>query len=120
MENPTISAANKKTKTIGCKVTQAEYDEFYAKAKEANMTVSNFFRLAVIANETWIVQRPVVDKDKKLLTHYFGKASNNLNQIAHSLNTANLAGNLSNTECHRAYRELQLIRSILLAELDQC
>ncbi|WP_412760289.1 plasmid mobilization protein, partial [Photobacterium carnosum] len=37
-----------KTKTIGCKVTEEEYDKFVKLADSANLTISEYFRAAIM------------------------------------------------------------------------
>ena len=119
MENPTISAAKvKKTKTIGCKVTQAEYDEFCNKAKLANITVSDFFRRAVIGNATFVVQQKVMTEDQKQLVYLFNKTANNLNQLARAMNLNRKEGKVTPMECLRFLRDLQLIRTYFRDEID--
>ncbi|EGU30973.1 mobilization protein [Vibrio ichthyoenteri ATCC 700023] len=83
----------KKNCRIIFRVTANEKEAFQTKVKEANTTESELLRERVLNDQYYIVARePKASLDKKHLRMLYNKASNNLNQIAHQLNSYNLQG----------------------------
>ena len=111
MDNPTSLAL--RIKTLGCKVTAEEYSKFKDLADLAHISMSDYFRAAIMNNETFVVQREIISKDKRQLIYLFGKTSNNLNQLAKSVNIATKQNKIDNALCLRLLRELQLIQTDL-------
>ena len=111
MDNPTSLAL--RIKTLGCKVTTEEYSKFKDLADLAHISMSDYFRAAIMNNETFVVQREIISKDKRQLIYLFGKTSNNLNQLAKSVNIATKKNKIDNALCLRLLRELQLIQTDL-------
>ncbi|KAE8175732.1 MULTISPECIES: plasmid mobilization protein [Photobacterium] len=109
-----------KTKTIGCKVTEEEYDKFVKLADSANLTISEYFRAAIMNNETFVVQKEIMSKDKRNLIYLFNKTSNNMNQLAKSVNIAHNSGNMNEKLSLQVLRELQLIRIALHTYIESC
>lgn len=86
------------------RLTDADGDVWEDKVRRSGMNQSEFFRTAVVLNETTVVgdasqkkRRAVrtasnVHPDIKRANFLLAQASNNLNQIAHRLNADNKAG----------------------------
>lgn len=57
------------------------------KIKDSGLTASEFFRQAVILNKSEIVQKRIQTQDQKRGLFLLAKLSNNVNQIAHRVNS---------------------------------
>ncbi|WDV47872.1 plasmid mobilization relaxosome protein MobC [Clostridiaceae bacterium M8S5] len=64
-----------KTKRINVRVTEVEYRKIIARAKKANMNVSNYVALSAMKDEIFIY------KNLGDLTHQLSKLGNNINQL---------------------------------------
>lgn len=56
---------------------------------------TEYLRDYVLKNRTTVIARPQASLEKKRMQFLFNKSSNNLNQIAHVLNTARVSGKLN-------------------------
>lgn len=81
------------------------------------MTPSEFFRRAVIDNETIIVAAPVQTEDERRQLFLISKASNNLNQLAHALNYARVKCLLDRKLCIDLLMKLDIICGYLKTTL---
>ena len=84
-------------------------DEYRA----AGVKPSDFFRDAVLNNKTQIVARTPPSSDKRRLIYLFNKASNNLNQLAHTANAAELAGTVTPATYAGILAELQTLADVM-------
>jgi hypothetical protein len=107
------------TKRITYRVSEEDYATYLAKVAEARMSASEFFREAVLKNRTSIVARPSLSIDRQRLLFVVNKTSNNLNQIAHRANSANLKGALSDDKLESMLYQLQIISRYLKATLGE-
>lgn len=107
------------TRRITYRVSEEDYATYLAKVNEAGMTASEFFRVAVLTNRTSVVARPKASIDRQRLLFVVNKTSNNLNQIAHRANSANLKGTLSDSTLETMLYQLQIISRYLKATLGQ-
>ena len=83
------------TRTVSFRLTLPDHAAYLAKASAAGLKPSEFFRDAVLTNRTQVVARVQPSSDKRRLIYLFNKASNNLNQLAHTANAAELAGTVT-------------------------
>lgn len=92
MARPSKPASEKLTKVASFRLTDADYAAYQTKFVASGLNQSEFFRRYVLTNETEVIAKPGPTVDKKRLIYLFGKAGNNINQLAHRLNSDHLAG----------------------------
>lgn len=83
------------------------------KAEEAGVTTREWLEEAILNNRTKIIERPKPSADLRSLVTQINRMGNNINQIAHTLNSAQLAGKLTRDECLEAIKRLDHIRALL-------
>lgn len=76
------------------------------KVDRSGMTTSEFFREAVLNNQTTVRARPVIHPVAREILHHLSKQGNNINQIARHLNLGRRAGELSERDYKTALDEL--------------
>lgn len=101
------------TQTVSFRLSIPDHTAYLAKAKAAGVKPSDFFRDAVLNNKTQIIARTAPSADKRKLIYLFNKASNNLNQLAHAANTANLAGRATPAMYAGILAELQTLADLM-------
>jgi hypothetical protein len=89
-----------------------------AKIEASGLSKAEFFRDVALNNKTVVVARPVASLDKARMQFLFNKTSNNMNQIAHVLNSANSSGKLSEALCKNSLRALEDIAKYLKVALN--
>ncbi len=83
------------------------------KAEEAGMTTRQWLEEAILNNRTRIVERPKPSADLRSLATQINRIGNNINQVAHTLNSAQAAGNLTRDQCLDAIERLDHMRALL-------
>lgn len=73
-----------------CKLDDA--DKWNAKIAASGYNKSEFFRMAVQENRTTVEQRNTINADQRKMLFLLAQLSNNVNQIAHRLNSDHKAG----------------------------
>ncbi len=101
------------TRTVSFRLALPDHAAYLAKAKAAGVKPSDFFRDAVLNNKTQIVARTPPSSDKRRLIYLFNKASNNLNQLAHTANAAELAGTVTPATYAGILAELQTLADVM-------
>lgn len=102
------------TRYIGFRLKIDEYDKFAAKAAQANMSLTEYLRAAILENQTVVVaKQPKASVDKRTLLYFFNKTSNNMNQLAHMANSKNKGGVLNDKTFDRILAALIVIRDQL-------
>ena len=101
------------TRTVSFRLALPDHAAYLAKAKAAGLKPSDFFRDAVLNNKTQIVARTPPSSDKRRLIYLFNKASNNLNQLAHTANAAELAGTVTPATYAGILAELQTLADVM-------
>ena len=101
------------TRTVSFRLALPDHAAYLAKAKAAGVKPSDFFRDAVLNNKTQIVARTPPSSDKRRLIYLFNKASNNLNQLAHTANAAELAGTVTTATYAGILAELQTLADVM-------
>ncbi len=94
-----------------------EYERFAEKVRDSGLTQSEFFRRAVIDNETTVIAAPVQTETERRQLFIVSKASNNLNQLAHVMNYARVKGDIDRKLCIEVMANLDLIARYLKATL---
>jgi hypothetical protein len=110
--------ANGLTVRYSFRLSSAESETFSKKVQESGMMQSEFLRDCVLKNRTTVLARPVASLEKQRMQFLFNKTSNNLNQIAHVLNGAAMAGSVSEARCGEVLENLIWIANYLKAALD--
>ena len=105
--------ADKLTRPVSFRLTEADYAAYLAKVGASGMKPSEFFRDAVLTNRTQVVARVQPSSDKRRLIYLFNKASNNLNQLAHTANAAELAGTVTPATYAGILAELQTLADVM-------
>jgi len=106
------------TEPFSFRLSSTEAVELRAKIAASNFTRAEFLRDAVLKNKTVVVARPKASLEKKRMQFLFNKTSNNMNQIAHVLNSANVSGTLSDPLCAKAVASLEAISRYLKTALN--
>lgn len=101
------------TRTVSFRLALPDHAAYLAKAKAAGVKSSDFFRDAVLNNKTQIVARTPPSSDKRRLIYLFNKSSNNLNQLAHTANAAELAGTVTPATYAGILAELQTLADVM-------
>lgn len=109
------------TKTIAFRVSDDEYQDFDGKCEQAGLSKSEFFRAAILGAAVTIQapRRPAKSPDYRKAESQIRRAGNNINQIAHTLNTAALAGEIADRHAAAAVVMLAKIRRELRAAIEQ-
>lgn len=106
------------TEPFSFRLTKSEGAELRAKITASNLPRAEFLRDCVLKNKTVVVAKPKASLQKSRMQFLFNKTSNNMNQIAHVLNSANLAGTVSNPLCEKTVASLEAIARYLKTALN--
>lgn len=104
-------------KPVAFRLPLHEYERFQQKVAESGLTASEFFRRAVIANDTTVIAAPTETAADRRQLFIVSKASNNLNQLAHVMNYARVKGAVDRELCIELLTKLDLISRYLKASL---
>lgn len=104
-----------KSEIISFRLAPDEFLPFSEKLKLSGMSRSAFFRQIFIDGNVSFTVNAIPDMNYRKLLFYYNKSSNNLNQMAHITNSANLNGQVSEITMRKVLVELITIRNILLA-----
>lgn len=100
-----------KDKVLSFRVSEDEARDFEKRLAESGLSKSNYFREVFINRKAEI---HIKNKDISILVFYFNKASNNLNQLAHQVNSAHFSDKVSESIYKRFLNTLIDIRTLLL------
>lgn len=104
-------ANRKRAKQIAVRVNDAEYEEIMSQVKKSGMTQQEFFIKAI--RETTVTN---LDGLKEVVPE-MKKAGNNLNQIAHKINSGEFPSNTEFEQLRKEYGEVwQLLRQLIHAQ----
>lgn len=118
MARPPKTEKEKLSEVIAWRVTKTVKDELGEQYKESGLTQSEFLRELLEHRKATIVAKPKSSLDKKKITYLYKKSSNNINQIAHSVNTAKLAGKISEPTFLEVARQLDVLNALLKEGID--
>ena len=113
MTSKTKGEAEKLTRPVSFRLTAADHAAYLAKVEASGLKPSEFFRECVLQNRTQVVARVPTSSDKRRLIYLFNKASNNLNQLAHTANAAELAGTVTPATYAGILTELQTLADLM-------
>lgn len=106
------------TEPFSFRLTKTEAQPLRAKIAQAGVNPAEFLRDYVLKNRTTVVARPKASLEKTRMQYVFNKAGNNLNQLAHVLNRANLSGKMTDSACKQALATLERISQYMRAALN--
>ncbi len=107
------------SKPYSFRLPDHEAKELDDKIEASGLTsTSEFIRDYVLKNRVSVIAKPKASLEKKRMEFVFNKAGNNLNQIAHVLNTANITNRLTDQLFKQATQGLDDIARYLKAALD--
>ncbi len=107
------------TRRINARLTEAEHALIEEKRAAAGMNASEFFRECVLTNRTQIVARPQASGDRKQLLYAVNKVGNNLNQLAHAVNTAHMTERVSEATYLSVLDHLRWFQQYLKGMVDR-
>jgi hypothetical protein len=96
---------------VAFRLTDAEKAPFDEMMKEAELNQTDFFRQLVL-NKSPVIYKSEVDVARLLF--YFSKSSNNLNQLAHSVNLSWKKGIITERLYRRFLNDLINIRELMM------
>ncbi|MBZ2436538.1 plasmid mobilization relaxosome protein MobC [Xanthomonas perforans] len=99
----------KLTRPVSFRLTDADHAAYLAKVEASGLKPSEFFRECVLQNRTQVIARVPTSTDKRRLLYLFNKTSNNINQLAHAANAAELSGKATGETYSGILAELQAI-----------
>lgn len=111
--------ASRLGKPISFRVPPEVEEQFRAKAEASGMSQADFLRECVLNNRTKVIARPAQSGDRKLLLYAINKIGNNLNQLAHAANAANLTGRVSEPTYRAILDHLQWVERYLTGILGR-
>lgn len=114
MARPRKTEEEKLGPTISFRVNKKDFADFEGKRLAAGMDKSKFYRDNVHNNTTQVIARPLPSSDAKRAVFLLQKASNNLNQLTHRVNTANKAGKLNETTFSMLVDQLQQLNQFVI------
>ncbi|MDM0036736.1 plasmid mobilization relaxosome protein MobC [Variovorax sp. J22P271] len=100
-----------KTRVVSFRISALAHAQITFKAEEAGISTRAWLEQAILGNRTQIVARMTPHHELKPLLFQACKAGNNLNQLAHRVNTLRLEGKLTAQECAALLKELQAIQA---------
>lgn len=110
-----MSEKKNKDKVVAFRLSQEDFAQFEEKLASSNMKKSEFFREVFLNANVNITLKAAPSKDLEWLVFLFNKSSNNLNQIAHQINSAHLAGKVSERLYKAVNNALVDVRELLMA-----
>lgn len=96
------AGSSSKSTVVSFRLSPEAHAHLSAKVEESGLSPRLWLEKALIENRTQVVARPKPHPDLKALLFFAGKASNNLNQIAHHFNAQSMKGKLSPETCEKA------------------
>lgn len=105
--------ASTKTAVVSFRIGNEAYDRLTESSARAGVSTREWLEQAILNNRTRIVERPKPSADLLSLATQINRMGNNLNQVAHTLNSAQVAGKLTRDECLDAVKKLDHIRALL-------
>lgn len=115
MARPKKQDSEKLTHTIAWRVTEAVKDRLDGDYRKSGKTQSDFLRDLLEHQKATIVAQVAPSKDLRQLVFLFNKASNNINQIAHRANAAELEG----TADGNTYRGILAALDVIVSEMKR-
>lgn len=105
--------ASTKTAVVSIRIGNEAYDRLMHSSEHAEISTRKWLEEAILNNRTRIVERPKPSADLRSLVTQVNRMGNNINQVAHTLKSAQLAGTLTRDECLEAIKRLDHMRALL-------
>lgn len=102
-------AEGEESKTISFRLSESDAKAFNNKVEASGLSRSEFVREYVLKNKTSVIAKTSASRDKLTLIRLFNKTSNNINQLAKSINIAFKSGKVSEVNYSAILSELQHI-----------
>lgn len=109
-----MAAQSKKTRVLHLRVSEADFAQIDVKLKATGLTVSEFLREVFLNSKITFHVKEAKPKDYQRLLFICNKAGNNINQLAHNVNSAHRRGVLSETVYKKFLNSLVNIEALLL------
>lgn len=109
MARPAKNESDKLTKRVGFRVTENAYNAYMLKL-QGGITPSEWFRDAVMNDQTEIIVRNIQSDDAKAVLIALSHIGNNINQLARATNTALISGMLGDVLASKILAHLSLIK----------
>lgn len=118
-DSPKAKALPEKSVVISFRIPESAYEPYKEAIQKSGLPRSEFFRRLFDENINKVVisEKKIHTEDYNKYLHYVGKASNNLNQLAKLLNTAEKSGRVTKTQYLKGLNTLNSIRLLLLSKL---
>lgn len=110
-----MSEKKNKDKVVAFRLSQDDFAQFEEKLAASAMNKSEFFREVFLNAHVSLTVKSAPSRDLEQLIFIFNKSSNNLNQIAHRVNSAYLTGKVSEQLYKSVTNALIDIRELLLS-----
>lgn len=114
-----MKKAPEKRVYTGFRLTVESRAILFKRAEDSGRSAREWLDEAIISNKSKIIARKKAHPDLKPLLFHVNKAGNNINQIAHHLNTLRREHVIEHTEFKVAMRQLQEIQDALLEALNR-
>lgn len=113
-----MSESKNKTRVVSFRIAEEDIAAYEEKLKNSGVTKSKFFR-EILFDSNATFEAPPKSKDFERLLFLYNKSSNNLNQLAHRVNSAYRKSEVISESLYiKAVNELVLIRELLLAGVN--
>lgn len=119
MTRPEIPEEERLSCLVTFRLTQRDYEAYEKKFKAAGVNKSQFFRDNVLTNKTQVVAKSSVPAVAERACFLLAKASNNINQLAHRINSANLSGALSEETFISIASQLETLNRFMLSQTEE-
>lgn len=104
-----------KDKVVAFRLSSEDFADFENKLSASRMSRSEFFREVFINANVQLTVKAAPSKDHESLLYLYNKASNNLNQLAHQVNSAHVSGHVSPSLYLKYLNALVEVRDLLLS-----
>lgn len=113
-----MSESKNKTRVVSFRIAEEDIAAYEEKLKSSGVTKSKFFR-EILFDSNATFEAPPKSKDFERLLFLYNKSSNNLNQLAHRVNSAYRKSEVISESLYiKAVNELVLIRELLMAGVN--
>lgn len=113
-----MSESKNKTRVVSFRIAEEDIAAYEEKLQNSGVTKSQFFR-GILFDSNATFEAPPKSKDFERLLFLYNKSSNNLNQLAHRVNSAYRKSEVISESLYiKAVNELVLIRELLMAGVN--
>lgn len=105
---------------ISFRLTESEFSPIKRALEDTSLTRTDFFRRVFLNNEYQFTIKERPHKDYDRLLFLFNKSSNNINQIAHKLNSAYRNDIISEKVFLESLNTLISIEGLMKGAIDKC